>query len=70
MSNGQVMQKPQEGYRIRCPKNYQEKIMLSCWKEERESRPTFEILRWQVEDYFNTDQEGYLFMKSKRLSIT
>ena len=73
MSNGEVMQKLQEGYRMPCPENCQEKlyeIMLSCWKEERESRPTFETLRWQMEDYFNTDQEGYLFMKSKRLSIT
>ena len=73
MSNGQVMQKLQEGYRMPCPENCQEKlyeIMLSCWKEVRESRPTFETLKWQMEDYFNTDQEGYLFMKSKRLSIT
>ena len=73
MSNSEVMQKLQEGYRMPRPENCQEKlyeIMLSCWKEERESRPTFETLRWQMEDYFNTDQEGYLFMKSKRSSIT
>ncbi len=73
MSNSEVMKKLQEGYRIPCPENCQEKlyeIMLSCWKEDKESRPTFETLRWQLEDYFSTDQEGYIFMKSKRASIT
>ena len=73
MSNGEVMQKLQEGYRMPRPENCPEKlyeIMLSCWKEESETRPTFETLRWQMEEYFSTDQEGYVFMKSKRLSIT
>ena len=72
LSPDQIMKQLQEGYRTPCPENCQEKlyeIMLSCWKKDPESRPTFETLRWQMEDFFSTDDDGYLYMKGKRTSL-
>ena len=71
MSNTQVIKEVQEGYRIPCPEHCQEKlynIMLSCWNKEFQNRPTFETLKWQMDDYFTIDQEGYLYMSYKKKS--
>ena len=38
-----------------CPKDCPEQlyeIMRSCWKEDAPSRPTFETLHWELDDYF------------------
>ena len=72
ISNDQIMKQLQEGYRMPCPENCEEKlheIMLACWRKEPENRPTFETLKWQMEDYFSTDDEGYIYMRRKKMSI-
>ena len=45
----------QTGYHMPCPKGCPEglyKIMRECWRDDADSRPTFESLRWRMEDFF------------------
>ena len=55
MTNTQVLGQLQQGYRMPRPMSCPDKlydIMLNCWREEPECRPTFETLRWQLEELF------------------
>ena len=55
MTNAQVLEQVKNGYRMPRPPGCPDKlykIMLNCWQEEPESRPTFETLQWQLQDYF------------------
>ena len=62
MTNAVVLEKIQTGYRMSCPPGCPEKLyelMLDCWREEPASRPTFETLQWQLEEFFTTEDGGY-----------
>ena len=53
MSNKEVTEKVSQGYRMPQPENCScayYNIMLECWREEPENRPTFEALRWELEE--------------------
>ena len=55
MTNAQVLEKIQTGYRMGCPLNCPKQlhdIMVNCWREEPANRPTFETLQWQLEEFF------------------
>ncbi|KAM9354229.1 tyrosine-protein kinase FRK-like [Pholidichthys leucotaenia] len=62
MTNFQVVQRVTQGYRMSsppsCPKVLYE-LMLDCWKENEQDRPTFETLQWKLEDYFDQDVTSY-----------
>ncbi|KAM9355322.1 tyrosine-protein kinase FRK-like [Pholidichthys leucotaenia] len=62
MTNFQVVQRVTRGYRMSsppsCPKMLYE-LMLDCWKENEQDRPTFETLQWKLEDCFNQDVTSY-----------
>lgn len=62
MSNAEVLQQLERGYRMPCPPNTPEslyQIMLDCWKKNPADRPTFEALQWRLEDFFVLDTGQY-----------
>ncbi|XP_018555176.1 tyrosine-protein kinase SRK2 [Lates calcarifer] len=62
MTNYQVVQKIPQGYRMPCPPNCPKvmyDIMMECWKENEQDRPTFETLQWKLEDFFDLDVTSY-----------
>ena len=56
LTNKQVMDMIKQGSRIACPRGCQQKlydIMLSCWADSPDDRPTFEKLKHLMSNYFN-----------------
>ena len=54
MNNRQVLEAVYGGYRMPKPDNCPDalyEIMLSCWKQESDDRPTFEYLKYTLEDF-------------------
>eukprot|EP00037_Helgoeca_nana_P018040 m.172092 g.172092 ORF g.172092 m.172092 type:complete len:514 (-) comp24268_c0_seq1:182-1723(-) len=62
MNNAEVLQQVEKGYRMPCPHGCPEllyTIMLDCWKQSSEERPTFETLQWRLEDFFVSSEQNY-----------
>ncbi|XP_057678516.1 tyrosine-protein kinase SRK2 [Corythoichthys intestinalis] len=62
MTNYQVVQQLPQGYRMPCPQQCPKvlyEIMLDCWKENEQDRPTFETLQWKLEEYFELNASSY-----------
>ena len=60
MSDSQVLEAIQQDYRMPCPMGCPDQlyeIMRECWREDPESRPTFETLQWRLEEFF-TEADG------------
>ncbi|XP_068124976.1 tyrosine-protein kinase Lck [Hyperolius riggenbachi] len=62
MTNPEVIDYLERGYRMpqpdQCPKELYD-LMLRCWKECPEERPTFEFLRSYLEDFFTATEGQY-----------
>ncbi|EDV23401.1 uncharacterized protein TRIADDRAFT_50482 [Trichoplax adhaerens] len=61
-TNAEVLQQVEKGYRMPKPPGAPDalyNIMTNCWKESADERPTFETLRWQLEDFFHTGTSDY-----------
>ena len=67
MTNGEVLARVEQGYRMPPPPGCPDplyQIMLDCWKTDPEERPTFEYLKYQLEDYFvSAAEEAYLVLQ-------
>ena len=49
------------GYRMPCPPNCPPKlydIMLDCWSQEPDNRPSFKALQLQLEEFFTSDESS------------
>ncbi|XP_054026519.1 tyrosine-protein kinase Lck isoform X4 [Dryobates pubescens] len=62
MTNPEVIQKLERGYRMpqpdNCPGELYE-LMRQCWKERPEERPTFEYMKSVLEDFFTATEGQY-----------
>uniref|UniRef100_G3X8M0 Tyrosine-protein kinase n=1 Tax=Meleagris gallopavo TaxID=9103 RepID=G3X8M0_MELGA len=62
MTNPEVIQNLERGYRMpqpdNCPRELYELMML-CWKEQPEERPTFEYMKSVLEDFFTATEGQY-----------
>ena len=65
MTNTEVLEQLKQGYRMPQPRTCPDKlydIMYNCWQEEPINRPTFETLKWQLENFFTPEGgAGYLY---------
>ncbi|XP_056418982.1 tyrosine-protein kinase Blk isoform X2 [Hyla sarda] len=62
MTNPEVIQLLDEGYRMPCPENCTAElyeIMMKCWREKSEDRPTFEYLQSVLEDFGTATEKQY-----------
>ncbi|NXE04355.1 LCK kinase, partial [Lophotis ruficrista] len=62
MTNPEVIQNLERGYRMpqpdNCPQELYE-LMMQCWKESPEERPTFEYMKSVLEDFFTATEGQY-----------
>uniref|UniRef100_A0A3Q1AMC6 Tyrosine-protein kinase n=1 Tax=Amphiprion ocellaris TaxID=80972 RepID=A0A3Q1AMC6_AMPOC len=62
MTKGEVMSSVQRGYRMpqpdNCPKELYD-IMMSCWKNRPEDRPTFEYMQSVLDDFYTATEGQY-----------
>lgn len=61
MTNQEVLQQVSRSYRMPKPPNCPDRLyqfMLNCWKQDPESRPTFESLKYKLESYFDEDENA------------
>lgn len=62
MTNPEVIQNLEKGYRMPRPDNCPEDlyvIMKECWTDNPEDRPTFEYLRSVLEDFTTATERQY-----------
>jgi fyn-related kinase len=62
MSNAEVLQKVEAGYRMPCPPNCPPQLytlMLKCWAKEPNNRPAFSTIQWTLEELFTNDGSEY-----------
>uniref|UniRef100_A0A8B9T5U9 Tyrosine-protein kinase n=1 Tax=Anas platyrhynchos TaxID=8839 RepID=A0A8B9T5U9_ANAPL len=62
MTNPEVIQNLERGYRMpqpdNCPRELYE-LMVQCWKERPEERPTFDYMKSVLEDFFTATEGQY-----------
>ena len=62
MTNAQVTEEVQTGYRMPCPSGCPQQlydIMLECWKSDAASRPKFKLLRLELQQLFKPARHDY-----------
>lgn len=67
MTNADVLQQVENGYRMPCPPGCPQtlyEIMLECWHKDENQRPTFETLQWKLEEFFTLTGSEYRDMTS------
>uniref|UniRef100_A0A3Q3H057 non-specific protein-tyrosine kinase n=1 Tax=Labrus bergylta TaxID=56723 RepID=A0A3Q3H057_9LABR len=72
MTNPEVIRSLEKGYRMQrldsCPTELYE-IMLECWKNKPEDRPTFDYLQSVLEDFYTATESQYQQQRIIRVQI-
>jgi fyn-related kinase len=62
MSNTECITQVEHGYRMPCPQGCPPalyEIMYECWHKDPQKRPTFDTLKWKLDEFFETDNNEY-----------
>lgn len=62
MTNPEVIRNLDKRYRMPCPDDCPEElydIMMACWREKAEDRPTFEYLQDTLNDFYIATEGQY-----------
>lgn len=62
MTNPEVIRALERNYRMQAPEGCPSelyKIMLECWKNKAEERPTFDYLQSVLEDFYTATESQY-----------
>lgn len=62
MTNAEVLHQVEHGYRMPCPHGCPQalyELMLECWHRDEAERPTFETLKWRLEEFFLMPDSEY-----------
>lgn len=62
MTKGEVISSIQHGYRMPQPDNCPSELyhlMLDCWKDKSDVRPTFEYMQSALNDFYTTTESQY-----------
>lgn len=62
MTKGEVISSIQHGYRMPQPGNCPTELyhmMLNCWKEKPDDRPTFEYIQSVLNDFYTATESQY-----------
>ncbi|KFZ61252.1 Tyrosine-protein kinase Blk, partial [Antrostomus carolinensis] len=59
MTNPEVIRNLERGYRMPCPDMCPANIILKCWRNKPEERPTFEYLQSVLEDFYTATEKQY-----------
>uniref|UniRef100_A0A6G1S765 Tyrosine-protein kinase n=1 Tax=Aceria tosichella TaxID=561515 RepID=A0A6G1S765_9ACAR len=62
MSNTECITQVEHGYRMPCPQGCPPalyEIMYECWHKDPQKRPTFDTLKWKLDEFFETDTNEY-----------
>lgn len=62
MTNAEVLHQVEHGYRMPCPHGCPQalyELMLDCWHRDEAERPTFETLKWRLEEFFLMPDSEY-----------
>jgi fyn-related kinase len=62
MTNAEVLQKVETGYRMPIPNGCPPQLyglMLNCWNRDPNKRPTFATIQWTLEELFTSDGSEY-----------
>ena len=66
LNNSEVMENVKKGYHMPQPPDCPDplyQIMMDCWKKSPKERPTFECLKYHMEDYFAATEKTFHQLK-------
>ena len=69
INNTKALLAIKSGYRLPCLKGCPDQlcnIMRDCWRDEADTRPTFESLHWRMENFYVKNEPTHLYLQEIR----